>query len=326
MSIIKIEQKKITDFETMHDAVRDASFDIVQLERGEMTGMLTNLSGPVFRISTGSFSRGLRARGVQSESEWTLSVNAAPVVLQGFEVRPGDLFLLKPGQEIYASYPGANAFTVTLIKPDVLLPFVESQQQGAADAAIWQRTASMVSVDPKRAADRAKKFRALLEVVMQDGATMSADTVAYYRREILELVTAPVLDSLDRTPRLPMSAAKLVREVDRYLIENSHRLPHVSELREQFKVPARTLFHAFRNEHGVGPIAFMRHKRLCDVHTALKRGNGSVKEISVGHGFFEQGKFARDYRQLFGERPSETLRRARPMDPRPDRSQAQAGA
>jgi len=306
---IRIDQKKITDFQTLQDAVQGTSMEVVQTERGAMTGTLTHLSAGPVGISAADFSRGFRGRGVQSKRNWTISNNAKPVAIQGFAVRPDDLFLLAPGQEIYASYANANSYTVALIEPDELFARLENQKTGAADAAIWRRPASVLRVNPKRAADRAETLRALLETI-NDKETMSADTAAYYRRELLELVIAPLLDDdIDHSPRFPTSTAKLVREVDRYLVDNSHRLPHISELIEVFKVPERTLFHAYNNEHGIGPKTFLRNKRLCDVRTALKRGEGSVKQIAVAHGFFQQGKFAGIYWELFDEKPSETHRR-----------------
>jgi AraC family ethanolamine operon transcriptional activator len=301
---IKIEQKTITDFETLRDAVPSAAFHVVQLGRGNMTGTLTHLSGPVFRIATGSFSHGFRARGVQSGSEWTLSINTAPVVLQGFEVRPGDLFLLKPGQEIYASYPGANSFTAILIEQDALFAFLESQQPGASEAAIWQQPCSVVTIGVARA----EAFRALLELIKEHGETMSAHAIAYYGRKLLAMLTGPVLDSIDRSPRLPLPASILVREVDRYLSESCER-PVVSELCQRFKVPRRSLFNAFGDVLGVPPLTFQRQKRLCDVHEVLSQGTPDllIKNVAIAHGLLELGKFSRDYRRLFNEKPSQTL-------------------
>jgi transcriptional regulator GlxA family with amidase domain len=36
-------------------------------------------------------------------------------------------------------------------------------------------------------------------------------------------------------------------------------------------------------------------------------GKHLVKTIALGHGFWHLGRFAQDYRALFGETPSETL-------------------
>jgi transcriptional regulator GlxA family with amidase domain len=75
------------------------------------------------------------------------------------------------------------------------------------------------------------------------------------------------------------------------------------------------LHRAFIDALGVPPIAFLRRKRLGDVHTALLMAGPAVtvKQIAIEHGFVELGRFAGAYRRLFGERPSQTShRRMRP--------------
>jgi transcriptional regulator GlxA family with amidase domain len=37
-----------------------------------------------------------------------------------------------------------------------------------------------------------------------------------------------------------------------------------------------------------------------------ERRPGRVKEVGLAHGFWHLGRFAKDYRSLFGEFPSET--------------------
>jgi AraC family transcriptional regulator, ethanolamine operon transcriptional activator len=51
------------------------------------------------------------------------------------------------------------------------------------------------------------------------------------------------------------------------------------------------------------------------VRRALASGGAGVrlvKSVALAHGFWHLGNFARDYRERFGEAPSETLARARP--------------
>ena len=58
---------------------------------------------------------------------------------------------------------------------------------------------------------------------------------------------------------------------------------------------------------------YSKHHIEFHVHDELRRrqrGQRSVSEIALDWGFSHFGQFAQDYRHLFGELPSETLRTA----------------
>ena len=74
----------------------------------------------------------------------------------------------------------------------------------------------------------------------------------------------------------------------------------------------RTLEYAFRETFDLTPLAFLRLRRLHEVRrrlfTSCHKG-ASVADIAHEQGFYELGRFASDYQRLFGELPSQTLRR-----------------
>jgi transcriptional regulator GlxA family with amidase domain len=111
---------------------------------------------------------------------------------------------------------------------------------------------------------------------------------------------------------LRQSKVQLVRDVDCYLHKAGNRPVHITKLTEKFKVHRRTLHRAFIDVLGIGPITFLRSKRLGDVHKVLLQGgpDAMIKAVAIEHGFLQLGRFAGEYRQLFGEKPSQTLRRA----------------
>jgi transcriptional regulator GlxA family with amidase domain len=60
----------------------------------------------------------------------------------------------------------------------------------------------------------------------------------------------------------------------------------------------------------LGPVTFLRHKRLCAIHSVLRQSDPTtvtVTEVAMQQGFIEFGRFSHYYRSLFGEYPSETL-------------------
>jgi AraC-like DNA-binding protein len=93
---------------------------------------------------------------------------------------------------------------------------------------------------------------------------------------------------------------------------------YLTEICAAIGVAERTLRAACEEHLGMGPIRFLSLRRLHLVNRALRQANPStttVTRIATDRGFWELGRFAVAYRVLFGESPSETLRR--PSDDRP---------
>jgi len=237
-----------------------------------------------------------------------------PAMLQHFEAAPGDLFLLAPNHELYSRFISGNHYAATFVSPSELFEFLESQQPGSADDALWQQPTSVLSADPAIAAVRAQNLQTLLAAMKTHGPTMSNGAADFFKRSILELMTTPVLHGAHdyRGPRLQQSKVQLVRDVECHLLKAGNRPVHITQLTEKFKVHRRALHRAFIDVLGIPPITFLRHKRLGNVHAVLLRGgpDAMIKAVAIEHGFLQLGRFAGEYRQLFGEKPSETLRRA----------------
>ena len=59
-------------------------------------------------------------------------------------------------------------------------------------------------------------------------------------------------------------------------------------------------------------MAYLKQKRLEAARKTLlaaEPSTTSITEVATQWGFCHLGRFARDYRQLFGELPSETIKR-----------------
>jgi AraC-like DNA-binding protein len=75
-------------------------------------------------------------------------------------------------------------------------------------------------------------------------------------------------------------------------------------------VSMRTLQYGFLERFGVGPMTYLRQKRLRRVHDALRQaspGSCKIGDMAARWGFFHGSAFANAYRKMFGELPSQTL-------------------
>jgi len=126
------------------------------------------------------------------------------------------------------------------------------------------------------------------------------------------------------------SRMRLVVAAEEWLHAMIGQPVYTHELAAALGTSARSLHAAFRAVFDMSVHRYLHVRRLNLVHAALRRGGGGdlVKTIAIHYGFWHLGRFATDYRCMFGEPPSVTLAAARwpPLDqPRAPRAGAPEG-
>lgn len=108
------------------------------------------------------------------------------------------------------------------------------------------------------------------------------------------------------------SRQRVVREARAYMGEHAEEPITVPELCDALHVSRRTLQYSFQDVLGMTPVSYLRALRLNGVRRDLRRGGAEpVADRAARWGFWHLSRFAADYRHLFGELPSVTLKRAR---------------
>lgn len=96
------------------------------------------------------------------------------------------------------------------------------------------------------------------------------------------------------------------------LIEANEGQPlFVDDLCRATQVSERTLRNIFHEFFGVGPMRLLKVRQLREIRAALLRADpqrDTVTRIAARYGIWDFSLFARNYKALFGESPSRTLR------------------
>ncbi|MDT3669250.1 MAG: helix-turn-helix domain-containing protein [Aromatoleum sp.] len=125
---------------------------------------------------------------------------------------------------------------------------------------------------------------------------------------------AAINDASDTASRCPTAGRARQLIVDRareYMRAHIDEPITVADLCTELKVSRRTLQYSFQDILNLNPVSFLRAMRLNGVRRALKNaahGQESVADIAARWGFWHLSHFAADYKTMFGELPSDTLR------------------
>lgn len=110
----------------------------------------------------------------------------------------------------------------------------------------------------------------------------------------------------------PSQRYRIVAEA-RAMVEGADAdLPALPVIARRLGVSVRTLEYCFAETLGLSPTQFIRITRLNGARRDLKAaitGEATVADIAMKWGFWHLGRFSAAYRDLFGESPSETLKR-----------------
>jgi AraC-like DNA-binding protein len=102
----------------------------------------------------------------------------------------------------------------------------------------------------------------------------------------------------------------VLRHAEDYICANLQTAITRDKLANVTGVSIRSLSRKFEIEHGIGPMAFIRQRRLDACYAQLrfsKPGDKTVTDVALSHGFNHIGKFAIAYKNVFGESPSSSL-------------------
>ena len=220
----------------------------------------------------------------------------------GVALGPEDFMVLDPSREFCIATKHAHDWCT------VLLPQGDPSQDFGTHDIAWRATREL-----------AGRFRHAVREILRASAnsTCFADSVgAKVAAAELQEVTSAILTkpqpSIAEISGRPRLSRKNVLQVCNELIEVRAGLPiRVADLVAATGVPERTLRQVFQDYFGVGPLRYLKLRQLNQVFAALRTADPKatqVGDILVAHGIWEFGRFSSNYRRLFGETPSQTLR------------------
>ena len=112
--------------------------------------------------------------------------------------------------------------------------------------------------------------------------------------------------------RSRVAHSRVIARFEEFLEAKRDEPVYLAEICVAIGASERTLRSCCHERFGIGPIRYLWLRRMHLARSALLAGDSArttVTKIATDHGFWELGRFSTQYRRLFGESPSLSLRR-----------------
>jgi AraC family ethanolamine operon transcriptional activator len=296
------------DLDQLRQEVRGWDIDFRLLDSGGFSGRVRQLVSNDVLLSYARFARRLDQSGAIPPGFLTFVIpsrRCRGFWWRGHQVTSRDLLVFPLGSELRSA--SRSDFEVLLVSARVALLEDLADAMGIP----WSKVVGCgcAEVVPLQS-DRMERLRVQVADLIARGAEVRAVEEAH--RLVGDLVSLLGASSAQRRT----SARQRDQAVDR-VVEYLHSaaLPSgdMASLCRVALASERTLQYAFRERYGISPVQFVKRWKLNTARRLLidPHDDLSIGEVAARLGFWHASQFAVDYRNLFGELPSQTVRRGR---------------
>ena len=230
----------------------------------------------------------------------------------GREALPGDVRRLVRGDVMDVRFTGEVRNAGISLSKDLLLRH-GGEDALRGDVAFWEQGPLFRA--PQGTRDIIdSSVRRIISYLSQPNCLVTGQALRQLQADLIErFLWGVLLDEHRPRERRGLASAAIVHKCENWMDGRSAETIQIGDLCRALHVSRRTLHRAFAETLGMGPSTYLLRRRLVAVRTELLQRDSeaiSVTDIATKYGFWELGRFAQRYRQVFGERPSDTLGRA----------------
>ena len=218
---------------------------------------------------------------------------------------PGELLLINPDDPVDLTYSKDCEKFILKVPVRVL--------EGVCDEQRWQRPSSGVRfLRNQYRLEELEGFIGLLAMICQEAEV--GEPLLRVQEHYTQIVGSKLLSLMQtniRREALNSPSVSFDRILD-YIERNLKQDLSSEHLAEQASISLRSFYALFERQLGVTPKQYIRQRKLERIHTCLSDPNCMVRnltELALDYGFLHLGRFSENYRQQYGELPSDTLKR-----------------
>lgn len=303
------------NFETFSTASGAWDFDFIQLSPGSFYADFLFFGDHEFQIGEVCYNKLLYQQGSAPPDCYTFAIlhqTSAPIRWRYLDVPSNSIIVFPENNELQGlSQPGHHPFTWTVT--ETFLAIVASEI-GLPEPDQFIKKGAVTLCDPVQVAQIKSFLELLCNTIKTTSGAFVEDVLNYENKwKLARLYLLALASSTNIKPKKKrVSRNRIVNRIFEYVDSDLSAPRNIPELCHIAEVDERTLRNIFYDLFSVSPSKYLKCYRLNMVRkamVALDSPQVKIADIANLNGFWHIGQFAADYRRLFGELPSETLRK-----------------
>lgn len=239
-----------------------------------------------------------------------LQLGANPALVHQQSVNIHTLCGFDPSKGTDSIYPASTVLGEIQVRHDLLESTLVSMRRDDLDARFFQRELIYL---PTTLSTYRSYMRELLHLVKGRSPLLKKSN---YCRLIIGDLLPLLIDAIPRrkthyqlSPH-PAQRSKLVHRARDYIHAHIHQPLTLKDIYTALGISRRTLFYSFESIFMMTPMEYIKAQRLQGARRALKQADPkttTIASIAYEWGFYNSGYFAKAYKAMFNELPSQTL-------------------
>lgn len=276
--------------------------DLLLIESEPISFSFTQITSPLHVV-------GAKGKGC-IEFSFILQPGRQDFFAHELAIPPTTLFGFDPTREVNLIVPANSTICVVQIPQDTFDHYAELMQRD--DLNVRFLKTNFVTVPDMMDGVQAY-LKKLYSIALHHPEDLSASRSRHMLEDFIPLLIDAIPHSstpLDLSLRSPRRF-DLVKQAEEYMRAHLEASITLISLCKALHTSERPLSYGFHEVFGVSPMAYLKTLRLQAVRTQLRLADPTATEITeIAHrfGFQSLGHFSRDYKTMFGELPSETLK------------------
>lgn len=292
------------DFDAFAEKIDQGDIQHAQLDKGNFLGSLTQIEYGSIIISIHRMNRTILQQGIGLLGYTTFLIPGnmdQDIIWRYNRVRGNCIGILKSGME-HSGVTRPNFLAIPVSISNNYLNEI-SNVLGYPNFMKYINKNEIIEINKNRAKQIHKMVIMMCNLIGYDNSLLTY--------ELPKLIIASISENNRKDKFTVIKSQEHIFKKTQDFIESNidHKLNILSMCKE-IGVSERNLRYIFKDKIGISPKKYIQSIKLNKVRRMLKTNamDENVNSIANNVGFWHSGQFASDYKRLFGELPSDTLK------------------